>query len=352
VTSGLTINSSKGSYGIDFFSKLELNKFDNNAIIIDSYFENKLNSNKTIFVESLEKNKNLGTCEMIIEKFKELNVVRGDTVVAIGGGFVQDISTLSASLYMRGIDWIFVPTTLTAMMDSCIGGKSSINVGAQKNLVGNFWPPSSIEIYPEFISTLSQVDKIAGLSEAVKICFAKGPESLNKFMKNESKFTPGNNDSTLQLVHETLLAKKWFIEIDEFDKKERKLLNFGHTYGHAIESATKFQLNHGVSVAIGMLAACNHPESSSSPRIKDLMSYTVELLSYSKEYIETEITKIDWNIFKNQILSDKKNTTNEISLILPGENSLEIRSFKKSEEELAVIRDSLIKAIEMVKHGI
>ncbi len=352
MTNGLTINSSKGNYSINFFKNLEFNKFEQKAIIMDSYFENKIDANKVIFVEASEKNKNLGTCETIVEKFKDLNVVRGDTVVAIGGGFIQDISTLAASLYMRGIDWIFVPTTLTSMMDSCIGGKSSINVGTQKNLIGNFWPPSSIEIYPEFITTLSQEDKIAGLSEAVKICFAKGSESFNKFMENESKFTPGNNDSTLQLVLETLLAKKWFIEIDEFDKKERKLLNFGHTYGHAIESATKFQLNHGVSVAIGMLAACNHPDSSSSPRIKELVTYIVELLSHSKEYIDAAVGKIDWSIFQNQILSDKKNSTNDISLILPGENSLEIKTFKKKDEELAKIQDSLIKAFGMVKNGI
>jgi hypothetical protein len=101
-----------------------------------------------------------------------------------------------------------------------------------------------------------------------------------------------------------------------------------------------------------MLAACNHPDSSSSPRIKDLITYIVELLSHSKEYIDAAVGKIDWSIFQNQILSDKKNSTIEISLILPGENSLEIKTFKKNDEELAKIQDSLIKAFGMVKNGI
>lgn len=348
----ISINSKIGNYEINLNSKIETLKFSEHVSVIDSFFQDTFKSSKTFSINSNEGNKNLMTVENIIKFFKEQGVVRDDKILAIGGGFIQDISTLASSLYMRGISWIFIPTTLTAMIDSCIGGKSSLNVGSQKNLIGNFWPPIKIEIDPKFLETLPIEDKIAGLAEASKICFARNAETFTKFIDNTSNLDPQDNAETLNLINLSLLAKKWFIEIDEFDIKERKLLNFGHTFGHALESATNFKINHGVAVAIGMLAESIHPNSGNSNINTSLVEYLTKLLVPIRNYIEKGLADIDWEEFDRQIVSDKKNTNSEFMLILPDSNgALQVCSFSKNEKNLKQNRDTMIKIMEKVSNG-
>jgi 3-dehydroquinate synthase len=352
VIDGISINSKIGNYEINLNSKIETLKFSEQVSIIDSFFQDSFKSSKTFSINSNEGNKNLMTVENIIKFFKSQGVVRDDKIMAIGGGFIQDISTLATSLYMRGIGWIFIPTTLTAMIDSCIGGKSSLNVGSQKNLIGNFWPPIKIEIDPKFLETLPMEDKIAGLAEASKICFARNAETFTEFLDNPSNLDPQDNDETLNLINLSLLAKKWFIEIDEFDIKERKLLNFGHTFGHALESATNFKINHGVAVAIGMLAESIHPNSGNSKINTFLIEYLTKLLAPIRNYIEKGLADIDWEEFDRQIVSDKKNTNSEFMLILPDSNgALQVSSFSKNEKNLRQNRDSMIEIMEKVSNG-
>ena len=177
-------------------------------------------------------------------------LTRGGSVIALGGGIVQDLGTMAASVYMRGVRWAYAPTTLMSMADSCIGGKSSLNVSGVKNLAGNIYPPASVVVDPDFITSLEVEDVAAGLGEAVKIAFCAGPEVFASFLRHyedRAHWEP--------LIEGVLTAKKWFIEIDEFDHAERRLLNFGHTFGHALEAATDFSVNHGVAVIMGMLAA-------------------------------------------------------------------------------------------------
>jgi 3-dehydroquinate synthase len=149
-----------------------------------------------------------------------------------------------------------------------------------------------------------------------------------------------------------LLAKKWFIEIDEFDIKERKLLNFGHTFGHALESATNFKINHGVAVAIGMLAESIHPNSGNSNINTSLVEYLTKLLVPIRNYIEKGLADSDWEEFDRQIVSDKKNTNSEFMLILPDSNgALQVCSFSKNEKNLKQNRDTMIKIMEKVSNG-
>ena len=137
----------------------------------------------TIPVEANESLKTLAGCEEIVLALRAAGTTRGSCLVAIGGGCVQDAATLVASLYMRGIPWIYAPTTLMAILDSCIGGKSSINVGATKNLIGNIYPPQSVRIDPAFTETLTPEMVVSGLAEGVKICFAGGPEAFSRFLE-------------------------------------------------------------------------------------------------------------------------------------------------------------------------
>lgn len=265
-------------------------------------------------VEISEHEKTLETVSKILQSLAELNVVKDDLLVAAGGGALQDLVTFAASVYMRGIRWAYLPTTLMSMLDSCIGGKSSINLGEYKNLVGNFYPPSSVYIDLRFLKTLNDVDIACGLAEGVKICFASSNTDARKFQSlvrfwRES----GNLDSLEAAIFLSLEKKKWFIEVDEFDKKERRLLNFGHSFGHALEAATNFKIPHGIAVFIGMTCALNF--SSSPKSTLELKTWILEEISLVSHRVNVgELTN---QKFLNALQKDKKNTGGQLCLILP-----------------------------------
>ena len=170
----------------------------------------------------------------VISRMRDLGVNRNTQLIAIGGGITQDVAAFCATVFMRGLRWSYLPTTMLSMADSCIGGKSSINVGKYKNLVGMIYPPEEVLIDPDFAQTLSEEQMVEGLCEAVKICFCRDEATFARYIAlNPRADTLAHGlENVLGL---TLEAKRWFIEIDEFDKAERLLLNFGHTFGHAME---------------------------------------------------------------------------------------------------------------------
>ena len=253
------IGSASGSYSISIDEGLldtVLRGTQERVYIVDDFFAARLTDAglDPIALAAEEETKSLDRMTEVIEAMKQRRTTRSTTIIAIGGGVVQDAACFAASVYMRGVPWIYVPTTLLSMTDSCIGGKSSINVGRLKNIVGTFHPPAQVVIDPLLAATLSAEQRIAGLCESVKICMCRGPETLERYLAlNPSADADG---ATLTAVIELCLrAKKWFIEIDEFDRKERLVLNFGHTFGHAIEAASGFAVSHGVAVGLGMIAA-------------------------------------------------------------------------------------------------
>jgi 3-dehydroquinate synthase len=311
-----------------------------------------MKNTKIIAVEAIEKSKNLNTVEKIIIELADAGISKDKIVGAIGGGLIQDLLTLSASIYKRGIQWIYFPTTLMAMADSCIGGKSSINVANFKNIVGNIYPPKNIIIDSIFIKTLNEESKISGLSEAIKICYAKGKNELDNFIDIYQKNELENQNYYLDLIFESLKAKKWFIEIDEFDQKERQLLNFGHSFAHALEAATDFKITHGVAVSVGMLAALNHPTAYVGESEVKLKRFIFDLLMPIKNYLQEIFLKIDWSIFISALKNDKKNSKNELVLILPrANNSLERVKFELNNENLDKAAKSLLQAIEDINNG-
>ena len=188
---------------------------------------------------------------------RELGANRATHLIAIGGGVIQDIVTFCASVYMRGLRWTYMPTTFLSMADSCIGGKSSINVMGYKNLVGNFYPPSQVLIDVDFVDTLDAEKVVGGLFEAAKICYARSYGEFAAYLA-EHPASKMSLDVAHVVIVRALRTKKWFIEIDEFDKKERLLLNFGHTFGHAIEAGGDFSVPHGIAVGLGMLVAIKY----------------------------------------------------------------------------------------------
>lgn len=267
-----------------------------------------------IEIEILEERKNLDSVQGILASMAAYGITRNDQIIAIGGGALQDLVTLAASVYMRGIAWHYVPTTLMSMLDSCIGGKSSINLGEYKNLVGNFYPPKSILIDPNFLSTLDIVDICAGLAEGVKICFSFDNEKFLEFRQCANNWKSNDDQrEILKAIFLSLESKKWFIEVDEFDKKERKLLNFGHSFGHALESASGYALPHGIAVFVGMYAAILR--AGSVDACKELCEY----ISYETQLVNTTIPKFNLNSrkFIEAMKRDKKNSDTHQLLILP-----------------------------------
>lgn len=289
-----------------------------------------------------EANKTLAGCQEVLVAMHAHELKRGDSLLAVGGGVVQDVATLAASIYMRGIPWVYAPTTAMAMLDSCVGGKSSINVSGIKNLVGNIYPPVHVVVDLDFAQSLPIDARVAGLSEAVKICFASGPSAFEKFLSFD--IGPGDfgststSDGSVDLVTHVLTSKKWFVEIDEYDQKERQLLNFGHTFGHALESATGFAIPHGVAVAFGMLAALAHPRTCRTSRSHDLSTYLIDLLRSVPESVDATRRAVDWSTYSSAILSDKKGTRDAMRLVLPAGDAMlgfiEVSRSESSVDEL------------------
>lgn len=180
---------------------------------------------------------------------------RNMTLISIGGGIVQDVTGFAASTLYRGIRWVFIPTTLLAQADSCIGGKTSLNYKGFKNLAGTFYPPHEVYVSPVFLATLKEADYYSGLGEVVKLHLMSGEEATRAYRADQEAIHGRDPQVLSKVIRASLEIKKSFMEGDEFDMGRRNLLNFGHCYGHALESTSDFAVPHGQAVLIGMLFA-------------------------------------------------------------------------------------------------
>ena len=348
--SDIVIKSSFGSYQIEF-SPMNSQNFVNSYFLVDEKLRDriKVDLEKSIFVSAEESKKTLSSVENILIKLSDQGMKKNHELVVIGGGFLQDIGTLVASLYMRGVNWIYVPTTLASMGDSSIGGKSSINAGHIKNLLGNFYPPKKVLVDISFVSTLPDLELVAGISEIIKICYAKSFFTFNECSELLNEWRIDSNLSSLtKVIQLSLRSKKYFVEEDEFDLGIRKLLNFGHSFGHALESASEYKIPHGVAVLFGMIAAVHHPLSDTSEETKLL---TATCLSYCKavsKEMEGKIEAIDYSIFSAAIAKDKKNTNSDLVLILPKSNTLEIVRHPFSENSVEVATVAMKSGMEVI----
>jgi 3-dehydroquinate synthase len=231
------------------------------------------------------------------------------------------------------------------MVDSCIGGKSSINIGGIKNLVGNIYPPKRILIGTDFCNTLSKADLNAGLAEAAKICFCKGNAEFQEFLR----LTDLQDDVALKdLIEFVLSTKKWFIEIDEFDKKERQLLNFGHTFGHALEVASNYEVAHGLAVALGMQAAIafesNNRETSSIEN--QLFDYLMNLLQQAN--VTATVSELfDVKKFKESFSNDKKHSSDVFRIILPNSHGgVRIEEMTRTNQVLSDVTEAMTTVLQ------
>ncbi len=346
----MIIKSQSGSYTVKFCIFPD-SFLDGYYFLIDSNLKSRftLQPKNVIFLEADEERKTLGTAESVILELSLAGMTKSDRLVVVGGGYLQDIGTLVSSLFMRGVKWDFYPTTLAAMGDSCIGGKSSINVMPVKNLVGNFYPPSEIFIDTSFLRSLPPLEIVAGLSEIIKICYARDEAVFMKSLELISVWDSTKSLSPLNnLILLSLESKKYFVEEDEFDTGIRKLLNFGHSFGHAIESASNFAIPHGVAVLIGMIAACEFESAITSKQSEQLQRVSLKLLSKIMVSVQDALESFDLSAFGLAIAKDKKNSSTELVLVLPAERGLALSRILFSKNAIAKAQGATKRAIKVI----
>ena len=329
----LTIQSHKGPYEVIFsqspisailslFNKEVHFLIDSNvARIYRVELEMILKNNNTIVIEATEANKSIEKVIPIIEQLVENKIRRTHRLLAIGGGIIQDITCFIASSILRGVPWSLIPTTLLAQADSCIGSKSSINLGHVKNILGTFNPPKEIYIYPDFLKTLQNKEIQSGVGEIVKVHAIDGVDSFNKLSKNfEMLFEKPS--VLLKYIQSALIIKKRYIEEDEFDLGIRNIFNYGHSFGHAIESTTNYKIPHGIAVTIGMDLA-NY--ISMKRGFISKTDYQRMQTILRKNYIDYLNTPISLEGMLAALKKDKKNTSSMLVLILPFGEKVEIK---------------------------
>jgi 3-dehydroquinate synthase len=341
--SSIEIKSSSGDYSIHFEHSAKSFSEEIEFLIVDSQIrpDQRPAAKRSYVIDAIEANKTLESVTSIIQAMAAAGLTRNSELHAVGGGIVQDLATLASSLYMRGIRWAYWPTTLTGMLDSCVGGKSSINLGAHKNLIGNFHPPKNIYLDTNFLETLPPEHLLSGLAEGVKICYARGDVSFEEFLDLAPGAKLQTGDAARKLARLCLDAKKWFVEVDEYDKKERQLLNFGHSFGHAFESATDYKVPHGISVALGILAAVKYSKNKESQNTKQLVEYCLSILTLWRTSNPGTVL-VDWSAFSVGLAGDKKNSQTELRLVLPTETgALALLSFAFSDGALDLATDAM-----------
>jgi len=206
---------------------------------------------KLFFMAATEENKSLKGIEPIINFLQMNNATRKTTVVIIGGGVIEDTAVFAAHIYQRGLRVVLVPTTLLSMCDSCIGGKCGVNYQNYKNFLGAIHPPEAVYIWQGFLASLPEQEIHSGYGEILKYALLSGSD-LYESLKIALSVDGFKNSQTLNYIYHGLLLKKQLVEEDEYDVGVRHLLNYGHTFGHALEGITNYSLPHGIAVAVGI----------------------------------------------------------------------------------------------------
>lgn len=262
-------------------------------------------------VDQGEESKSLATFEHIVERLLRANIKKDAVVICLGGGVVGDLGGYVAAAYLRGIDYIQIPTTLLSQIDSSVGGKVAVNTKLAKNAIGHVWPPRLVLIDPDTLKTLEPRHRNNGFAEMIKIA-ATSDAALFEQLKSKTV-----SDHLEDAIARSIELKKQFVEADEFDQSVRQILNFGHTFGHAIEAYYHYdKYLHGEAVSIGMV------------RIASRESVKAELKAVLQSYDLPVFDPVSDEALLDIILRDKKSRAKELRIIdVPKIGSSEFRSF-------------------------
>jgi len=315
----LSIKSYRGPYHVNFGS-LPLPR-PNEVMIIDKRVAELypgIRRSTNVYIDAHENNKVIETSMQILDELPETV----ESFCVVGGGITQDIGSFAAGVYKRGTPWNFIPTTLLAMADSCVGSKSSLNYNGYKNQIGLFYPPKDIYIDTNFLKTLKHEDFVSGKCEILKLL------SIGNVPWGTA------NVVDQDLIHKALTIKKHFIETDEFDKGDRRILNYGHTFGHAVEKLSDYKVPHGIAVLVGMFIIDTY--------------YNAPIERY-EPYWDLIINA--WQLFDsrpsavyNVIKTDKKKNGNMISLIRRDNTIVTMPLTKKLVKDIMTTSSWILKA--------
>lgn len=286
---------------------------------IAQLYENAIAAYDMILIPEGESNKNLQVVQSIYDQLLAKEVGRNDVLVAVGGGVVGDITGFVAATYMRGLTYIQVPTSLLAMVDSSVGGKTGVDLPQGKNLIGAFKEPVGVLIDPDCLKTLPEAEMRCGLAEIVKHAIIGDPD-LFAYLES------GGRDMEL-LIRRSLAVKNKIVREDPTEQHRRMLLNLGHTFGHAIELLSNYAIRHGEAVSIGLVQACEYAAEQRlcrielSRRVRALLMQLGLPVDLPNFISQTHM----WNAMKH----DKKRQAQSLRLILPYDLG-DVRVFNKS----------------------
>ncbi|MBQ3080275.1 MAG: 3-dehydroquinate synthase [Clostridia bacterium] len=275
-----------------------------------------------------ESSKNMDTLSDILEFMAKIPLTRTDFAIALGGGVTGDMTGFASGCYMRGIDFVQIPTTYLAAVDSSVGGKTAVNLKSGKNLAGLFYQPKMVLIDTDTLRTLSKEDYASGIAEAVKMGVITDKKLFSLFESGEAF----HNEK--EVIFLSVFAKAEIVDQDEREGSVRKLLNLGHTYGHAIEKLSDYTIPHGHAVAIGLAMAVR-----TACRMGDMEKETAEkIINVLKKYGLPTESPFAAEAMADASMNDKKRAGASLSIIVPKEiGKCEIRKIP-AEEFIAYIR--------------
>jgi 3-dehydroquinate synthase len=248
-----------------FYNTEDFFVIDSNVYAI---YENILPKENFLLFDASEENKSFESVYNILSFLKKNKVIRNNSLCAIGGGITGDITAFAASIYMRGITCKQVPTTLLSMVDSSVGGKCGINFSNTKNFIGSFWQPKSVIIDINFLNSLNNEDFMSGIAEVIKMALTFDEDLTKYLIENKDNIINRKKEILIEIIKRSCEIKANVVMKDEKEAGIRRLLNFGHTFAHAIETDSNHKVKHGLAVAKGM--------------------YLESLFAFKKSYIKEE----------------------------------------------------------------
>jgi 3-dehydroquinate synthase len=343
----IIIESQQGAYPVLFFPTIDqaLSDMDIDTkdyfVIVDENINqiygrqiSKLLNFPTFTVPANENSKTLEVVSTFTTWLISNGATKSSIILAIGGGIIQDIATFTAHIFKRGIKWEFLPTTLLSQSDSCIGAKCGINVPPYKNQIGVLQSPSQVVIVAEFLKTLDKSDHISGYGEILKLSLTPPNAFYEEFHESVTRYG-FSLDVVLPILQKSLIAKKAIIEIDEYENDLRRILNYGHSFGHALEAVTNNFVPHGYGVIFG-IDLINYLSTQWGGLDNELR---LEIRDFIKENFPLDILprKIAASELIEALKTDKKVTSGKINFaVLSSDRSLTVLP-KSIDEELEVL---------------
>ena len=278
-------------------------------------FSGLTNTENLFLLDAIEEHKTLAFAERIFDKVISLKPTKKTKIVSVGGGITQDVSGFVASTFYRGLNWVYIPTTLLAQADSCMGSKTSLNYKSYKNILGTFYPPHHVHICTEFTNTLHEEDFYSGMGEITKLHIMGGMSTMNHLADLLPQIHTRNIQTILDATRESLDIKWTYMDGDEFDQGKRNMLNYGHEFGHAIETATHYKIPHGQAIIIGMILA--NEIALRKKHISEGLNEKINSLLFSvlkSDY--RQLLSLDDTLIISAMKQDKKRIGNHLPLIM------------------------------------